>query len=79
MARSKLKLRIHHDFAHLQPLTNVCTKYELLTLYSFRGIARTTFYRAGSNQGHTIVLHTYNPQPISLPSIDFLHPKVYEI
>ena len=25
------------------------------------------------NKGHTMTLHTYNPQPISLASINFLH------
>ena len=26
-----------------------------------------------SKQGHTMMLHTYSPQPMSLPSINFLH------
>ena len=26
-----------------------------------------------SNQGHTMMLHIYNPYPMSLPSINFLH------
>ena len=26
-----------------------------------------------SNQDHTMMLHTYTPQPMSLPSINFLH------
>ena len=37
----KVKLRSHHDAAHLQPLTNVSTKHQLLTPYGFRDIART--------------------------------------
>ena len=68
MARSKVKLRSHHDAAHLHPLTNVSTKYQLPTPYSFRDIARTRFYRLRSlrqgqrsNQGHTMTLHTYTP------------------
>ena len=32
-----------------------------------------------SNQGHTMMLHTYNSQPMSLPSINFLHLQVSEI
>ena len=28
MARSKVKSRLHHDAAHLHPLTNVPTKYQ---------------------------------------------------
>ena len=32
MARSKVKSRSHHDIAHLHPLTNVPTKYQLLHL-----------------------------------------------
>ena len=44
--RSKVKSRSHDD-AHLHPLTNVATKYQLSTSYSFRIIARTRFYRPG--------------------------------
>ena len=33
--RSKVKSRSHHDAAHLQPLTNVPTKHQLPTPYSF--------------------------------------------
>ena len=62
----KVKSRSHHDAAHLQPLTNVPTKHQLSTPYSFRDIARTRFYRSRSlwqrsNQGHTMTLHTYTP------------------
>ena len=64
--RSKVKLRSHHDAAHLQPLTNVPTKYQLPTPYGFRDTARTRFsnsrsLRQGqrSNQGQTMTLHTY--------------------
>ena len=32
-----------------------------------------------SNQGHTMTLHTYNPHPMSLPNINFLHFMVAEI
>ena len=38
----------HHDVAHLHPLTNVPTKYQLPTPYSFRDIARTRFSRSRS-------------------------------
>ena len=34
-ARSKVKSRSDYDVAHLQPLTNVPTKYQLPTPYSF--------------------------------------------
>ena len=34
-ARSKFKLRSHHDAAHLQPPTNVPTRYQLPTPYGF--------------------------------------------
>ena len=57
-----------HDVAHLHPLTNVPTKYQLPTPYRFRGIAWTRFYRSRSlqqgqrsNQGQTMTLHTYTP------------------
>ena len=64
----KVKSRSHHDAAHLQPLTNVPTKHQLPTPYSFRDIARTRYYRSRSlqqgqrsNQGQAITLHTYTP------------------
>ena len=68
MARSKVKSRSDHDIAHLHPLANVPAKYQLPTPYGFRDIARTTFYRSRplwqgqrSNQGQTMMLHTYTP------------------
>ena len=33
---SKVKSRSHHDAAHLQPLTNVPTKYQLSTSYTLQ-------------------------------------------
>ena len=41
--RSKLKLRSHHDVAHLQPSTNDPTRYQLPTLYIFKDIVWTKF------------------------------------
>ena len=86
MARSKVKSRSHHDVAHLQTLTNVPAKYQLPTPYGCRDIARTRFsnsrsLRQGqrSNQGQIMTLHTYTPQPMSLPSMNFLHLMVSEI
>ena len=86
MARSKVKSRSDHDVAHLQPLTNIPAKYQLPTPYGCRDIARTRFsnsrsLRQGqrSNQGQTMTLHTYTPQPMSLPSMNFLHLTVSEI
>ena len=68
MARLKVKSRSDYNAAHLHPLTNVSTKYQLPTAYSFRGIAWTRFYRSRllrqgqrSNQGQTMMLHTYTP------------------
>ena len=65
-AMSKVKSRSDHDVAHLQQPTNVPTKYEHPTPYSFRDIARTKFYRSSSlqqaqrsKQSHTMTLHTY--------------------
>ena len=48
MTRSKVKSRSHHDAADLQPLTNVPTKHQLPTPYSFRDIAQTRFYTSRS-------------------------------
>ena len=71
--------------AHLQPPNNVPTNYQLPTIYGFRDIARTKFKMPRllqqdqrSNQGHTLTPHTYNPQPISLSSINFLHFTVFD-
>ena len=63
------------------PLTNVRTKYQLPTPYCFQDIARTRFYSPvqRSNQGHTMMLQSSNLQPMSLPSINFLHCTVSEI
>ena len=62
------------------------TKYQLNTPYSFREIPQTRFYRSrslrqsqSSNQGHTMTLPTYKPQPMSLLRINFLHLMVSEI
>ena len=64
----KVISRSHHDTAHLQPLTNVPTTYQLPTPYGFRDTAGTRFYRSRSlqqshrsNQGHTMAWHTYTP------------------
>ena len=48
MARSKVKSRSHYDVAHLHPLTNVPTKYQLPTPYGFRDIPGQDFL----GQGH---------------------------
>ena len=40
-ARPKVKSRSDHDVAHLHPLTNIPTKYQLPTPYGFQDIART--------------------------------------
>ena len=64
----KVKSRSDHDVAHLHPLTNIPTKYQLPIPYGFRDIARTRFYRSRSlrqgqrsNQGQTMTLHNYTP------------------
>ena len=61
------------------PLTNVPTKYQLPTPYSFRDIAWTKFYRSRSlrqgqrlNQGHTMTLQSgqtfsHRPSAIQTP------------
>ena len=68
MARSKVKSRSYHDVAYLKTLTNVPTKYQLPAPYRFQDITRLRFYRSRSllqgqrsNQGHTMMMHTYTP------------------
>ena len=87
------RLKVNHghtimlyDVAHLHPLTNVPTKYQLHTPAGFRDIARTRFYRSRSlrqgqrsNQGHTMTLHTYTPPTMYLQSTNFLNLTVSEI
>ena len=72
-------------FAHLQHLTNVPTKFQLPTPYGFQDIARTRFSNSRSlqqgqksNQGHTMTLHTYTPQPMPSLFINFLHLMISE-
>ena len=48
MARSKVKSRSHHDAAHLYPITNDPSKYQLPTPYGFQDIAKQDFI----GQGH---------------------------
>ena len=66
---SKLKVQIksHHNFVHLQPPTDVPTKYQVSTPYDFRDISWTKFCRSRSlwqgqrsNQGQTMTMHTHN-------------------
>ena len=80
--------RSHHD-AHIHlrtPPTNVPPKCQPSTPYGIQEIAQTRFYRSRSlrqgqrsNQGHTMTLHNYNPPPVYLSSINFLHLNVSEI
>ena len=58
----------------------------LPTLYGFQDVAQIRFYMSRSlrqsqrsNHGHTMTLHTYNPFPMSLQSINFLQLMVSEI
>ena len=53
---------------HTYNLQRVPTKYQLPTPYGFQDIARTRFCMSRSlwqgqrsNQGHTMMLHTYTP------------------
>ena len=41
MAKPKIKSRSHNDIAHLHPLTNVPTRYQLPTPHSFPDITQT--------------------------------------
>ena len=87
--RSKVKSKSHHDGAHLHPLTNVPTKYQLPTPYSFRDIARTRFSRSRSLsqghydkvKGHTMTVHTYTPNqcPYQVSTSHTLHFPRYRL
>ena len=47
ITRSKVKSRSHHDFAHLQPPTNVPTKYQLPTIYGIEILPGQDFIGQG--------------------------------
>ena len=75
MARLKVKSRSDHDVAHLHPLTNVPTKYQLPTPYSFRDIAYgkvTTARSKVKSRSHHDVLHLHTlanvPTQYQLPT-----------
>ena len=58
----------HTMMLHIQPLTNVPTKYQLPTPYGFKNIAQIRHYRSRSlrqgqtsNQGHTMTFYIYTP------------------
>ena len=62
--------------------TNVPTKYQLPTpygsdIYSLAKILQVNV--TTTNQGHTMAMHTYSPQYVSLLSINCLYLKVPEI
>ena len=83
MARSKVKLRQHYEVAHLPP-TNVpiSTSYTLrFPIYTRTRFSNSRSLRQGqrSSQGHTMTLHTYTFQLMSLLSINFLQLTVSEI
>ena len=85
LAEQKGHTMMHTDI-YIHPLTNVPTKWQPSTLYGIQKIIQTIFYRSRSlrqgqrsNQGHTMPLHTHNPPPMSLSSINFLHLTVSEI
>ena len=68
---SKVKSSSHHDDAHLQPLTNVPTKYQLPSPYSLSFYrSRSLWQGQRSNQSHTKTLPFYNPNqcPYQVPS-----------
>ena len=47
-SKVRVQIKYHHDVTHLQPLTNVPTKYQLTTQYSFLDVAQEVFV----GQGH---------------------------
>ena len=60
----KVKSRSRHDVAHLHPLTNVPTKYQLPTPYGLRDIAWTRFsnsrsLRQGQIKSHHDIAHLH--------------------
>ena len=61
-------------------LNQVSTFYTLRNpRNSLDNILKLMLITARSNQGHTMMFHTYNPQSMSLPSIILLYFTVSEI
>ena len=69
-ARANVKSRSHHDDAHQhhsQYPYQISTSYSLWFLrISADKILTFKVTTAKSNQGHTMTVHTYTPQPMSL-------------
>ena len=71
---------------HCTPTPPHQCPYQVSTSYTLRfpryrpdKIFKFKVTTARSNQGQTMMLHTYTSQPMSLPSINFLHLTVSEI
>ena len=69
-ARSKVKSSSHHNTAHTHtphthPQSNVPTKFQLSTPYSFQDVVKKDLkgqvIMTRSCQGQTMMLHNYNP------------------
>ena len=67
----KIKFLINSNMTVL----NLHQKTDPKVQHDIKGRVTTT----RSNQGHTMMQHTYNPSPMSLPNINFLHLMVSEI
>ena len=68
-ARSKVKSMSHYDVAHLRPLTNVPTKYQLPTPYSFRDTTRTNFFPLPTFQPAHLDTMGENNTPTALKAV----------
>ena len=69
-----------HTYIPNQCTYSVYISYTLrFQRYSLDNALKVKVTAARSTQGHTMMLHTHYPQPMSLPSIDFLHLTVCEI
>ena len=80
MVRSKVKSRLYHDAASPQPPTNVPTKYQLPTPYSFRDMAQTRFYTTErskvKSRSHHDVAHL---QPLTNVPTKYQLPTPYNV
>ena len=76
-SKVKGQIKVTTGLCTLTSLSNLPAKYQLATLYSLHGMPGLDFrarslHSIGKIQSHHDVAHLHS-QPISLPSIDFLH------
>ena len=79
----KVRARSQHDNIHIHLITNLPTKYQHPNLLQFPRYGQNLILKAKvttarPNEGYTMSLHTFAPQPMSLPRNNILQLTVSE-